>query len=150
MRPLCSSWKLAGVLCGKRLSQGTLDVGLFRGFPRKVSKLLRSDFSRSGGRVNRRNKNNNLANSRASASETKHEMTLSWEPLNMKSSPLLGSVKMIKHKGPSLPEFMNFKLFGKTVLAVNIKLGLFGPSTQQVRSTSNLLVFRMLAWFQGC
>ena len=27
--------------------------------------------------------------------------------------------------GSSLPEFMNFKLFGKTVLVVNIKFGLF-------------------------
>ena len=31
----------------------------------------------------------------------------------------------------SLPEFMNFKLFGKTILVVNIKFGpFFGPSTQ--------------------
>ena len=30
----------------------------------------------------------------------------------------------------SLPEFMNFQLFGKTILVVNIKFGLFwGPST---------------------
>ena len=36
----------------------------------------------------------------------------------------------------SLPEFMNFKLFGKTVLVVNVKFGLFvGPSTQQVSAT---------------
>ena len=35
----------------------------------------------------------------------------------------------------SLPEFMNFKLFGKTILVVNIQFGLFlGPSTQPVRS----------------
>ena len=25
----------------------------------------------------------------------------------------------------SLPEFMNFKLFGKTILVVNVKFGLF-------------------------
>ena len=28
----------------------------------------------------------------------------------------------------SLPEFMNFKLFGKTILVANIKLGLFGAT----------------------
>ena len=33
----------------------------------------------------------------------------------------------------SLPEFMNFKLFGKTILVVNRKFELFvGPSTQEV------------------
>ena len=34
----------------------------------------------------------------------------------------------------SLPDFMNFKLFGKTILVVNIKFRLFfWPSTQPVR-----------------
>ena len=34
----------------------------------------------------------------------------------------------------SLPEFINFRLVGKTILVVNIKFELFvGPSTQQVR-----------------
>ena len=32
----------------------------------------------------------------------------------------------------SLPEFMNFKLFGNTILVVNKKFGFCGPSTQQV------------------
>ena len=38
----------------------------------------------------------------------------------------------------SLSEFMNFNFFGKTILVVSIKLGLFwGPSTQPVRTFSS-------------
>ena len=32
----------------------------------------------------------------------------------------------------SLPEFMNFKLFGKAILVVHLKFGVFWPSTQEV------------------
>ena len=35
----------------------------------------------------------------------------------------------------SLPEFMNLKLFGKTILVVNIVFFFGGPSTQQVRGS---------------
>ena len=39
-----------------------------------------------------------------------------------------------RERQSSLPEFINFRLFGKTILVVNLKFGLFvGPSTQPVR-----------------
>ena len=53
----------------------------------------------------------------------------------VETSPVHGGVNRcstIDLVNSSLPEFMNLKLFGKTIL--NVKFGLFvGPSTQQVR-----------------
>ena len=44
----------------------------------------------------------------------------------------------------SLPEFVNFKLFGKTILVVNIKVrSFFGPSTRQVRSCCVFFLFQV-------
>ena len=52
-----------------------------------------------------------------------------WGPPRFRSYP----------NNDSLPEFMNFKLFGNTILVANIKFGLFWaiPSANEFRSYPN-------------
>ena len=41
----------------------------------------------------------------------------------------------------SLPEFLDFKFVGKTILVVRKKFGLFGQSTQAVSQEADTVIF---------